>query len=186
MKHTTRLIFVLALVVMIFCMAACGSTETPVASNDGKQETADAPQPSGAGALTNIANPEAEYTIGFSIADYDHPYNVAKYNEFLAAVEELAPDWSVQAVDAQNDYAKQANDVDDLVAAGVDGIVITPGDSTSSAESAKAARAAGVLVVCIDRGYDDSESYDVWVAGDNIFIGTQTAEKIAELSLIHI
>ena len=50
------------------------------------------------------------------------------------------------AVDAQNDAAKQTNDVEDLIQKGVDVVVINPTDSDAVA-SAGAANAANVPVI---------------------------------------
>ncbi len=55
------------------------------------------------------------------------------------------------AVDAQNDAAKQTNDVEDLIQKGVDVVVINPTDSDAVASAVSAANAANVPVITVDR-----------------------------------
>ena len=54
------------------------------------------------------------------------------------------------AVDAQNDAAKQTNDVEDLIQKGVDVVVINPTDSDAVASAVSAANAANVPVITVD------------------------------------
>ena len=58
---------------------------------------------------------------------------------------------SVKIVDAQNDPAKQANDISDLIESGVSVLIINPVDSAAISTSVEAANAKNIPVITVDR-----------------------------------
>ena len=82
------------------------------------------------------------------------------------------------AVDAQNDAAKQTNDVEDLIQKGVDVVVINPTDSDAVA-SVSAANAANVPVIT-DRVANSGKVVS-HIASNNIEGGQMASDYIREL-----
>ncbi len=63
-------------------------------------------------------------------------------------------DTDVRFVDAQDDTAKQSNDIDDLIQQGVDVLLINPVDSAAIVPAVEAANNANIPVIAIDRSSD--------------------------------
>ena len=66
-------------------------------------------------------------TIGVSLAQDDNPFYIAMLRGIRARAQELG--WEVVTVSANEDKLKQINGVQDLVARGVKGILISPIDA---------------------------------------------------------
>ena len=77
------------------------------------------------------------------------------------------------------DVNKQSNDVEDLVAQGVDAIVILPLEGSPLTPACEAALEAGVPVINFDREVDN-EAYSALVKGDNSGIGINAAKWLIE------
>ena len=84
------------------------------------------------------------------------------------------------AVDAQNDAAKQTNDVEDLIQKGVDVVVINPTDSDAVASAVSAANAANVPVITVDRVANSGKVVS-HIASNNIEGGQMASDYIREL-----
>ena len=64
-----------------------------------------------------------DITIGFSQTGFNHPWRVAMLESVLAEADRH-PNVSVIVLDGNVDIVKQSNDIDDLLARGVDAIVM--------------------------------------------------------------
>ena len=80
-------------------------------------------------------------------------------------------------VDAQNDPAKQANDVADLLQQGVSVLLVNPVDSAAISTSVEAANKAKIPVIALDRSADKGTIASL-VASDNVKGGEMAAEYI--------
>ena len=69
------------------------------------------------------------------------------------------------------DAAPQITAIENCVAAGAKGILITPSND-SVAPALKAARAKGILVIALDTGLGDKDAQDITFATDNFEAGT--------------
>lgn len=86
---------------------------------------------------------------------------------------------SLKVADAQDDAARQADDIQNFISQNVDAILINPVDSKAVVSSIKAANSANIPVILIDRG---SEGGDVLttVASDNVEAGKMAAEFVVK------
>src|SRR5262249_45536095 len=75
-------------------------------------------------ALTAPAAGQQKTTIGVSLAQDDNPFYIAMLRGIRARAQEFG--WEVATVSANEDKLKQINGVQDLVARGVQGILISP------------------------------------------------------------
>ena len=157
---------VLAVVMMLVLgmVAMACSTESPV--NDG-----------GNNAGGNDGG-DGEITVGFSISTLNNPFFVTLQEGAEAHAEELGIE--LLMVDAQDDDAKQINDVEDLITQGVDVILINPTDSTSVVAAVESANSAGIPVITVDRGADGGDVV-AHIASDNVAGGEMAADLLIEL-----
>ncbi|KGX90740.1 D-ribose transporter subunit RbsB [Pontibacillus halophilus JSM 076056 = DSM 19796] len=126
--------------------------------------------------------------IGLSVSTLNNPFFVSMKD----GVEQEAAeqDMEVVVVDAQNDAAKQINDVEDLIQQGVDVLLINPTDSSAISTAVQSANSLGIPVVTLDRSSEKGEVATL-VSSDNekggemagSFIVEQLGEgaKVAEL-----
>src|SRR4029450_11247844 len=101
-------------------------------------------------ALTAPAAGQQKATIGVSLAPADTPFYTAMLRGIRARAQELG--WDVATVSANEDKLKQINGVQDLVARGVQGILISPIDAVGVNAAYDAAAAAKIPILPIARG----------------------------------
>ena len=121
------------------------------------------------------AKKDGATTIGFSISTLNNPFFVSVKDGVEAKAKELGV--NVKIVDAQNDPAKQANDVADLLQQGVTVLLVNPVDSAAISTSVEAANKANIPVIALDRTADKGTLASL-VASDNVKGGEMAAEYI--------
>lgn len=116
-------------------------------------------------------------TIGFAVSTQNNPFFVT----MAKSVEEQAKkaNVDVKIVDAQNDPAKQSNDVTDLIESKVDVLIINPVDSAAISNSVIAANKAKIPVITVDRSADKGE-VTTHIASNNVKGGEMAAEYIVK------
>lgn len=115
--------------------------------------------------------------IGLSISTLNNPFFVALKDGVVKEAKALGMD--VKVVDAQNDTAKQSNDVEDLIQQGVDVLLINPTDSAAISSAVQSANAIGIPVITLDRSADKGDVVTL-VASDNSKGGEMAAEYMVE------
>jgi ribose transport system substrate-binding protein len=123
------------------------------------------------------AGAQPAVTIGVSLPQDDNTF----YILMLRAIRERAKDlgFEVVTVSSNEDKAKQINGVQDLVARGVKGILISPIDAVGVNAAYDAAAAAKVPIVSVARG-SVSPNQTIHVAMDEKQIGRDIAEWTAK------
>jgi ribose transport system substrate-binding protein len=116
-------------------------------------------------------------TIGVSLAQDDNPFYIAMLRGIRARAQELGFD--VATVSANEDKVKQINGVQDLVARGVKGVLISPIDAVGVNAAYDAAAQAKVPIVSVARG-SASPNQTIHVAMDEKQIGRDIAEWTAK------
>lgn len=115
--------------------------------------------------------------IGLSISTLNNPFFVSLKDGVVA--EATKQGMEVVVVDAQNDSAKQSNDVDDLIQQGVNALLINPTDSSAISTVVQTANSLGIPVITLDRSADQGEVAAL-VASDNVKGGQMAAEYIVD------
>ena len=123
------------------------------------------------------ATAQQKITIGVSLAQDDNPFYIAMLRGIRARAQELG--WDVATVSANEDKLKQINGVQDLVARGVKGILISPIDAVGVNAAYDAAAAAKIPIVSVARG-SASPNQTIHVAMDEKQIGRDIAEWTAK------
>lgn len=120
--------------------------------------------------------PTKQYRIGVSIPAADHGWTagVAWWAQRAMA---LHPEisWQFAAADTPE---KQIADVQDMMAKGIDGLVILATESAPLTPIAQEAHQRGIYIVNVDRGFLQPAA-DVFLEGDNKSFGKKSAEFIA-------
>ncbi|MEW4369650.1 ribose ABC transporter substrate-binding protein RbsB [Paenibacillus kandeliae] len=130
----------------------------------------------------NWAKPEkatntGEMTIGLSISTLNNPFFVSLKDGVTTEAQKLGI--KVIVVDAQNDSAKQSNDVDDLLQQGVDALLINPTDSAAISAAVQSANGLDIPVITLDRSADKGDVKTL-VASDNAKGGRMAADYLVK------
>lgn len=104
------------------------------------------------------------------------PYYVSMGKGAQAKAAELGFTLQTLAGSNQSDNDSQVNDIENLVAAGAKGILITPADSEGILPAIKKARDAGVWVAVLDSPTDPTSAADGTFATDNFSAGQLIGE----------
>lgn len=119
-----------------------------------------------------------EMIVGLSVSTLNNPFFVSLEEGVVGAAEAEGTD--VRTVDAQDDTAKQLNDINDLIQQGVDVLLINPVDSAAIEPAIESANAAGIPVITLDRSSEGGEVVTL-VASDNVEGGEIAAQRIIDL-----
>jgi len=133
--------------------------------------------PASVALLPTFAPAQQKITIGVSLAQDDNPFYIGMLRGIRARAQELGFD--VATVSANEDKLKQINGVQDLVAKGVKGILISPIDAVGVNAAYDAAAAGKVPIVSLARG-STSPNQTLHVAMDEKQIGREIAEWTAK------
>src|SRR5579871_1970736 len=127
--------------------------------------------------LSKPAGAQQKITIGVALAQDDNPFYIAMLRGIRVRAGELG--WDVAAVSSNEDKLKQINGVQDLIAKGVKGILISPIDAVGVNAAYDAAAQAKVPIVSVARG-STSPNQTLHVAMDEKQIGRDIAEWTAK------
>ena len=120
---------------------------------------------------------EDKITIGVALPQDDNPFYIGMLKGIRARAGELGCD--VATVSSNEDKLKQINGVQDLVAKGVKGILISPIDAVGVNAAYDAAAAAKIPIVSLARG-STSPNQTIHVAMDEVQVGRDIAEWTAK------
>lgn len=115
---------------------------------------------------------QQKIAIGVSLPQDDNPFYIAMLRGIRARAAELG--WDVATVSSQEDKVKQINGVQDLVARGVKGVLISPIDAVGVNAAYDAAAAAKIPIISVARG-SASKNQTLHVAMDEKQIGRDIA-----------
>ncbi|MEI4472378.1 substrate-binding domain-containing protein [Frigidibacter sp. MR17.24] len=130
-------------------------------------------------ALTAAASAQAaDCSVGISMYTLGAPYFAAQ--EVAAREAATAAGCEVRTADGQNDMVKQIGDIEDMVAAGVNVLIVNPRDSLGLVPAVDAATAQGVHVVAMDSMLDPSADFITNVSASNEANGKLVGEWLAK------
>ncbi|WP_238367178.1 sugar ABC transporter substrate-binding protein [Mesobacterium pallidum] len=116
-------------------------------------------------------------TIGVSMALFDDNFLTVLRNgmqDYADSLEGI----DIQIEDAQNDVAKQLDQINNFAASGVDAIIVNPVDTSATEAMTQAAAAAGIPLVYVNRqpvNVDNLPDNQAFVASNEIESGTLAA-----------
>lgn len=170
MKKILALLLVLVLSVSL---VACGTTDSGDKGTDTPPPGGDTAEP---GDVADDTGDE-EFTVGFVISTQTNPFFVSLKDGAQAKADELGIELIV--LDSQDDSAKAASNMEDLITRGVDLILVNPTDSDAIVNSVMLANDADIPVITVDRSSNGGEVLS-YIASDNIAGGKMAGEFIIE------
>lgn len=119
-------------------------------------------------------------TVGFSQTDSMSSWRTTETDSIQKSVEEAGGEFVVK--DAQGDIATQASDIADLIALGVDYLVVAPLEDNGLQDVLQEAMESDIPVILVDRAIkgDAGTHYTTAIASDFIWEGAQCAEALNE------
>ena len=132
----------------------------------------------GATMMTTAASAQEECSLGISMYTLGAPYFAAQ--EVAAREAAEAAGCTVRTADGQNDMVKQIGDIEDMVAAGINVLIVNPRDALGLVPAVDAATAQGVHVVAIDSILDPSANFITNVSASNEANGKLVGEWLAK------
>ncbi len=122
-------------------------------------------------------------TVGVSMALFDDNFLTVLRNgmvDYAGTLEGV----DLQVEDAQNDVAKQLDQINNFIAQGVDAIVVNPVDTSATQAMSDAAAAAGVPLVYVNRqpiNVDSLPDNQAFVASNEVESGTLETLEVCRL-----
>lgn len=144
------------------------SLETSAAENETEPEDADQ------------ADGGASYKIGFSQCTMNHGWRVCMLEDNVNWAKENWPEAEIIVTNADDSEVQQVSDMEDLIAAECDLILISPLTSEALTDVCQKAMDAGIKVVTIDREVNCEVT--AHIGGDNLEIAGMDAEYLIELT----
>jgi ribose transport system substrate-binding protein len=108
---------------------------------------------------------DRKITIGVAVANLQADF----FNQIKQSTEKYGKEKGVEiiSVDAKGDSATQVSQIQDLITRKIDALIYIPAGATAANVPVKAAKAAGIPVVCVDRNTDDPPG-DTFIASDSV------------------
>ncbi len=164
MKKHKLLALLLALTLAVGLFAGCsagGNGEPPANAPDGAGDAAG----------------DDEFLVGLTLMFYDDPYFLDMRNTVKDYCDTRG--WGFTEFDAAADAAAQSDAVENMIASGIDALVIAPVDASALVPSVQKCNELGIPVICVDAGVDDGEMLS-FVESDNYEAGVICAEYLVE------
>ncbi len=133
-------------------------------------------------ALALLSGAAMAENIGVSIVNFDNNFQTLLRQGIEARAAEVGV--GVQVEDAQNDSAKQLDQINNFIASGVDAIIVTLVDTAASPAITEAAKSAGVPLVYVNLEPQDMAALpdsQVYVGSNEIESGTLGAFEACKL-----
>ena len=128
--------------------------------------------------LSSIAQSK-DVAIGLAVANLQADF----FNQIKQSVEAeaKAKGVTVITVDAKGDSATQVSQVQDLITRGVKALIYIPAGATAAGVPVKAAKAANIPVVCVDRTPPDAPG-DTFIATDSVSAAKTLGEYVGKIT----
>lgn len=137
----------------------------------------------------DVSSAKEAKKIGLAVANLQADF----FNQIKQSVEAYGKtkDLEIITVDAKGDAATQVSQIQDLLAQDVDALIYIPAGATAASVPVKAAKAAGVPVINVDRNAEGAPG-DTFIATNSVesaktlcdYIGKQVGGK-GEMLIIH-
>ncbi len=154
---------------MSVAMAGCGGGAA--------QKGSSAPDTTDPTTTEESSSDVGSLTIGFSNCSQDTPF----FANMTPIIQEYAEGLGVKvvALNADNDIAKQNQDIQDLVSQGIDILIMNPVNEDGPSAGIEACNNADIPVVTVDKNVKGG--YTAWVGRDNQEMGRLCGQRLVEL-----
>ncbi len=178
-KLIKSLVIVLSMMMVFGLLAACASpspAETPAEAS--KEQSAEKPadEPASAEEPADPNMPLKGIVVGFSQMENNMPFRIAETNSVIEEAEKRGVE--LIYTDAQSSTSKQISDVEDLIAQGVDYLIVVPREYEGMEETLKKAQEKGIKVIQSStraRGY-----FETFIGADFTEEGRKAAKWLGD------
>jgi ribose transport system substrate-binding protein len=120
-----------------------------------------------------------DVTIGLAVANLQADF----FNQIKQSVEAEAKTKGVTVVtvDAKGDSATQVSQVQDLITRGIKALIYIPAGATAAGVPVKAAKAANIPVICVDRTPPDAPG-ETFIATDSVSAAKALGEYVGKIT----
>lgn len=135
-----------------------------------------------AGVVSLLGTTAMAENIGVSMALFDDNFLTVLRNGMIEQGKTLGVELQVE--DAQNDVAKQLDQINNFIASGVSAIIVNPVDTSATQAMSDAAAAAGVPLVYVNRqpvNVDTLPDNQAFVASNEVDSGTLQTKEVCRL-----
>jgi fructose transport system substrate-binding protein len=139
----------------LLLVAACGDDSSEATGGD----------------ASPAAGGDGDVLVGLVTKTDTNPFFVKMKEGAEAKADELGLELQSFAGTQDGDNESQVEAIENLIAAGASGILITPSDSEAIVPSIEAAREAGILVIALDTPLEPADAADATFATDNFRAG---------------
>jgi inositol transport system substrate-binding protein len=154
-KKGIVLIFTLILTVIL---AACGGAEEASSGND---------------------TGEDKKVIGVALSSVSDTFRTFVYDAMEAETKKH-PEFEFVFSDAQEDSAKQMNQIENFITQGVDSIILMPVDTVVAPDIVARANEAGIPLIVVNQTFDGVEEASAFVGSSSIESGLIQMEEVAK------
>ena len=182
MKKSVKMFTVMLLALLMICAAVSCTQQNnePEEVETASVEPENTEEPGEDTPEEPVATADA-YTpklVGYAQSRMSHPYRVNAIKEFEETIKELELPWEYIVTDGNNDVATQMQNIEDLLAKGVDAIIMTPSVAEPLVSAAQMVKDAGIPIIMCNRYVSDENAYDVYCGAPNYDLGVFAAEDI--------
>jgi len=191
-----KMLAVLLSGVLLFSMAACGSSDSGASGDsgseadtaeteDGSADTAETEDSSTdtAGAAEETADTGSKGTIVFSTKTItNNEFQRVMAEEAQKAVEAAGYTFELILSGDELAVAKQVENIENVINKKVAGLIVAPMDGSAIIPALQKAKDAGIPVIIADAAVDEGneELYATYIGSDNYKIGVEAAEQMIE------
>jgi D-xylose transport system substrate-binding protein len=171
MKSNRVLITLFTFVIVAAMLAGCGPTATATQAPAAPAAATQAPAAPAAATQAPAAS-SGKIKVGLSFSDYATerwPIEAAQMTQLLQKA-----GYQVEVQEADHDVKLQNDQIDNMVAGGVKGLIVIAEDGAAAATAVDAAAKAGVKVIAYDR-LIKTTSISAYLSFDNVEVGKQEA-----------
>ncbi len=127
----------------------------------------------------SVAQPKKTITFGLAVANLDADF----FNQIKQSVEASGgkKGITVITVDAKGDSAMQNKQIQELITRKIDALIYIPAGATAAGVPVRAAKAAGIPVVTVDRNPPDAPG-DTFIATDSVSAARTLGEYVIKVT----
>jgi ribose transport system substrate-binding protein len=119
-----------------------------------------------------------ECKVGVSWSSASFPYGAKSTQQIPEFAKSFFPKMNVTVSDGRADATNQSNQVSEMIAQGIEVLILSPQDANALAGVAKQATAAGIKVIAADRQVNADVS--TYIGSDNVEAGLVDGKAVAE------
>jgi len=173
---SNRVITLFTLLVVVAMLAACAPATTPAPAPAAPAAT-QAPAPTAAPAPTTAPAPAAGGKVKIGLSFSDFATERWPIENQIMTVQLQKDGYAVISQEADHDVKLQSDQIDNMVAEGVKGLIIIAEDGDAAVTPVEKAVAAGVPVIAYDR-LIKTDKIAAYLSFDNVAVGKAEADGV--------